>query len=206
MSTAKRKPRRSPKSKSALDLSPEAIRSRILFLRGKRVLLDADLAKFYGVQTSNLNKAVARNVARFPEDFAFKLSREETRTLIFQSGTSNEDGESAKQVAAKHAAKSKRGGTRKPATVFTEQGVAMLASVLRSERAVAMSIAIIRAFVQLRELLTHNQKLAGKLAELEERIESHDESISNLFEAMRQLLATSDPEHDRKIGFHRGNR
>jgi len=118
-------------------ISADAIRSRILFIRGKRVLLDADLARFYGVQTRNLNKAVSRNQRRFPEDFAFKLTSAEKEALMFQIGTS----------------KPGRGGTRKPPVVFTEQGVAMLASVLHSARAVAMSVAIIRAFVELREML-----------------------------------------------------
>lgn len=170
--------------------SVEAIRSRILFVRGKRVLLDADLARFYGVQTRELNKAVSRNTDRFPEDFAFKLTQEETKALMFQLGTS----------------KPGRGGTRKPATVFTEQGVAMLASVLRSSRAVAMSVAIVRAFVQLREMLSGNQQLAIKLAELERKLASHDGAIGRLFEAIRQLLADPEPIHGRKIGFHRGNR
>jgi hypothetical protein len=99
-----------------------------------------------------------------------------------------------------------RGGVRKPARVFTEQGVAMLASVLRSNRAVAVSIAIVRAFVQLRELLATHRELAAKFAELERRIEGHDSAIANLFEAIRQLLAPDAPNHGRKIGFHPGNR
>jgi len=113
------------------------IQQRIHVIRGKRVIMDADLAGFYGVTTYNLNKAVSRNQGRFPDDFSFRLTREETRNLIFQSGISS----------------SQHGGSRRPMQVFTEKGVAMLASVLRSDRAVAMSIAIIRAFVQLRELL-----------------------------------------------------
>lgn len=116
------------------------IQQRIRWVRGKRVMLDADLARFYGVTTFNLNKAVSRNLERFPEDFAFLLTLEATRALIFQIGIS----------------KPGRGGVRKPARVLTEQGVAMLASMLRSARAVVMSVAIVRTFVQLRELLaTH---------------------------------------------------
>jgi hypothetical protein len=206
MTKGKKTKARRTTSRRAWELSPEAVRSRILFVRGKRVLLDADLARFYGVETFNLNKAVSRNAARFPKDFAFKLTREEM-ALIFQTGISKSAGEMDRGLMFQSGtSKSKRGGTRKPATVFTEQGVAILASVLRSSRAVAMSIAIVRAFVQLRELLTHHGELAGKLAELERRIESHDGSIQNLFEAMRQLLSSPDPEHDRKIGFHQGNR
>jgi hypothetical protein len=176
-------------SETALIPAPE-IQQRIHSARGKRVILDADLARFYGVGTRDLNKAVARNLARFPDDFAFMQTLEETRTLMFHPGTS----------------KPGRGGVRKPARVFTEQGVAMLAGVLRSPRAIDMSIAIVRAFVQIRELLTQHRQLATKLAELERKLQGHDHAITNLFEAIRQLLATPDPRHRRKIGFHRGNR
>jgi hypothetical protein len=140
----------------------------------------------------NLNKAVTRNRSRFPVDFAFVLTIAETRALIFQSGISN----SVKG----------RGGVRKPARVFTEQGVAMLASVLRSPRAATMSIAIVRAFMQLREYLVAHRELAIKFGELERKLEGHDRAIANLFEAIRQLIAPPGPDHDRKIGFHRGNR
>jgi hypothetical protein len=109
---------------------------------------------------------------------------------MFQLGTSNNG----------------RGGVRKPSRVFTEQGVAMLASVLRSPRAVAMSIAIVRAFVQLREMLAGHRELAAKLAELEKRLEGHDQAIGNLFEAIRQLLAPPDEPPKRRIGFHQGYR
>jgi hypothetical protein len=170
------------------DLIPiPEIQQRIHLVRGKRVMLDIDLAGFYGVNTRNLNKAVSRNLDRFPSDFAFHLTLDETQSLMFQIGTS----------------KIGRGGTRKPARVFTEQGVAMLASVLRSERAAVMSIAIIRAFVQLRELLATHVELAEKLAELERKLEGHDSAIANLFEAIRQLLASPEPEQTRKIGFNR---
>ncbi|MEO6995594.1 MAG: ORF6N domain-containing protein, partial [Lacunisphaera sp.] len=178
------------------------IQQRILVIRGKRVLLDADLARFYGVATFNLNKAVSRNPSRFPEDFAFQLSREEHRNLIFQSGISSAQSTEEttdKEIQAKH------GGSRKLPRVFTEQGIAMLASVLRSQRAVAMSVAIVRAFVQLREMLAGQRQLAGKLAELEQRLEGHDEAIGNLFEAIRQLIEPSAPEHTRKIGFDHAN-
>jgi hypothetical protein len=201
MAAPKKKPA-SRARKSAVELSADLIRSRILLVRGKRVLLDADIARFYGVDTRSLNQAVLRNAARFPEDFAFKLSRAEMAELASAPAGADAGG----NLMSQSVTSKRRGGTRKPATVFTEQGVAMLASVLRSPRAVAMSIAIVRAFVQLREILTHSHQLAGKLAELERKLESHDDSIHDLFEAMRQLLASADPEHDRKIGFHQGNR
>ena len=169
------------------DLLPvETIQQRIFNVRGKRVLLDAGLARFYGVTTFNLNKAVARNPDRFPSDFAFRLTPGESRALIFQSGIS----------------KPGRGGTRKPATVFTEQGVAMLASVLRSPRAVAVSVAIVRAFVRLRELLAGNRGLAAKMAELERKLATHDGAIRELFAAIRQLLAPATPSEKREMGFH----
>jgi hypothetical protein len=171
-------------------VSPEVIQSRIHVVRGRRVMLDADLARFYGVGTRDLNKSVRRNLDRFPDDFAFMLTLVETRALMFQPGTS----------------KPGRGGLRKPARAFTEQGVAMLASVLRSDRAVAVSVAIIRAFVQLRELLATHRQLAAKLADVEQRIEGHDATITNLFEAIRQLVSPDAPTHGRKIGFHPGNR
>jgi hypothetical protein len=161
------------------------IQQRIHVVRGKRVMLDSDLARFYGVTTFNLNKAVSRNLDRFPDDFSFILTREEVKNLIFQSGISS----------------SGYGGRRTLPRVFTEQGVAMLASVLRSERAVRVSIVIIRAFVQLHELLSTHRQLAAKLAQLERKLEGHDEAIANLFEAMRQLLAPGGPTHGRKIGF-----
>jgi hypothetical protein len=176
-----------PSAAFALVPAPE-IQQRIHVVRGRRVMLDADLARFYGVTTFNLNKAVARNRDRFPGDFAFKLTLEETKALIFQSGISS----------------SGHGGARKPATVFTEQGVAMLAGVLHSPRAVAVSVAIVRAFVALRELLAGHRELAAKLAELEKKLEGHDAAIANLFEAMRQLLAPPSPVRKREIGFHVG--
>ncbi len=163
------------------------IQQRIHVIRGKRVMIDADLARFYGVTTKNLNKAVSRNGERFPDDFAFLLTREEVTNLKFQIGTSSGG----------------HGGRRTTPRVFTEQGVAMLASVLRSDRAVRTSIAIIRAFIRLRELLSTHRDLAAKLAQLERRLEGHDEAIANLFEAMRQLLAPTEPTHGRSIGFNR---
>ncbi len=141
----------------------ETIQQRILFARGKRVLLDSDLARFYGVGTRDLNKAVTRNLDRFPDDFAFMLTLAETQALMFQFETSNVG----------------RGGVRKPARVFTEQGVAMLASVLRSSRAAIVSVAIVRAFVRLRELLAGNHQVAVKLAELERKLTHHDAAIGD---------------------------
>ncbi|MGI9115964.1 MAG: DNA-binding protein [Chthoniobacterales bacterium] len=155
----------------------------ILLLRGEKVLLDADLAQLYGVTTGNLNKAVSRNRDRFPRDFMFRITSDEAR-LIFQFGRSKG-----------------RGGRRKLPYVFTEQGVAMLSSVLRSARAVQVNIAIMRAFVRLRETLETNRELARKFAELEKHVGKHDHHIAAIIDAIRQLM--SPPEKPpREIGFH----
>jgi len=163
------------------------IQRRIHFIREKRVIMDADLARFYGVSTKILKRTVSRNIDRFPDDFSFQLTSGESLNLKSQSVIS----------------RMQHGGSRYVSRVFTDQGVAMLASVLRSRRAAAMSIAIIRAFVQLREILATHHELATKLAELEHKLEGHDSAITNLFEAIRQLLASPEPEHSRKIGFVR---
>src|SRR5439155_1156178 len=123
-------------------------------IRGQRVMLYRDLAALYGVTTGNLNKAVKRNLERFPEDFMFQLTPDEQGDLIFQSGISSQ----------------RHGGRRKPVSGFTEQGVAMLSSVLRSKRAIQANVAIMRAFVRLREALFLHKELAHKLTELERKI------------------------------------
>jgi hypothetical protein len=162
----------------------EHVERLIHLARGEKVLLDTDLAVLYGVTTGNLNKAVQRNQQRFPPDFMFQLSDDETTALIFQSGRSKQ-----------------RGGRRHNPYAFTEQGVAMLSSVLRSERAVQVNVAIMRAFVGLRRLLATNEVLACKLAELERGLEGHDQAIKSLFDAIREMMAP--PARPRgEIGFH----
>ncbi len=164
----------------------ERIQRAIYLIRGEKVMLDADLARLYGVATGNLNKAVKRNRQRFPADFMFQLSSEEAEDLRFQIGIS-----------------SSYGGRRYQPYAFTEQGVAMLSSVLHGERAAQVNIAVMRAFVQLRRVLKSHAELARKLAELEQRIEGHDSAIRSLFEAIRQLMEPSDPSRpNREIGFH----
>lgn len=160
------------------------IKSSICLVRGHRAMLDADLAALYGVTTGNLNKAVKRNHDRFPADFMFTLTKDEYRALRFQSGTL-EKGRYSKYLPH----------------VFTEQGVAMLSSVLRSKRAIQVNVAIMRAFVKLRETLSAHKELARKLAELESKIEKHDKGIRTLFEAIRQLTSTSEGP-SKRIGFH----
>lgn len=165
-------------------VSVEQIEQAILLLRGQKVMLDRDLAVLYGVETKNLNKAVRRNLSRFPADFMFQLTAEEADSLRFQFGTLKR-GQHFKYLPC----------------AFTEQGVAMLSSVLNSQRAVQVNIAIMRAFVRLRETLSLHKELAGKLAELERKIEKHDGSISTLFEAIRQLMAPPD-KPKKEMGFH----
>jgi hypothetical protein len=159
----------------------ERIERVILVLRGHKVILDKDLAALYGVTTGNLNKAVARNIERFPDDFMFQLSPDEMENLIFHSGTSS------------------WGGTRKPPRAFTEQGVAMLSSVLRSQRAVQVNIEIMLAFVRLRQMLQQNADLARKLALLEKK---YDAQFRAVFDAIRELMKPPEKPR-RRIGFGR---
>jgi hypothetical protein len=163
-------------------VSTEVIVTRILFLRGEKVLLDRDLAELYGVETKQLKRAVRRNIKRFPEDFMFELNKEEWENLKCHFDTSS------------------WGGTRYAPMAFTEQGVAMLSSVLNSERAIEVNIAIMRAFVQLRNMIASNEELARKLKELEKRLEKHDEDIGLIFEAIHQLMSPPD-KPSKKIGF-----
>jgi len=171
----------------------ERIENKIYFIRSRKVMLDRDLAELYGVETFNLNKAVKRNDERFPEDFMFQLTKEELSNLKFQVGRSS----LKSQIVI-----SSWGGRRYLPYVFTEQGVAMLSSVLRSKRAVLMNIAIMRAFVKLRQILSSHKELAQKFNELEKGIQKHDVEIYSIFKAIRNLMA--DPEKSKKkIGFLR---
>lgn len=158
-----------------------AIEQRIHLVRGKRVMVDSDLAVLYEVKTKALNQAYKRNQDRFPRDFAFQLTDEEFVSLRSQSVTSN----------------SSRGGRRTLPFVFTEHGVAMLASVLNSDRAVQTSVAIVRAFVHLRELLVTHADLARRLDDLEKK---YDRSFAEIFQAIRQLM-TPPKSPKGKIGF-----
>jgi hypothetical protein len=164
----------------------EQIERSIRLARGEKVLLDADLALLYGVTTGALNRAVKRNASRFPADFVFQLTAGEAGILKCQTGAS----------------RSGHGGRRRSLPyAFTEQGVAMLSSVLRSERAVQVNVAIMRAFVSLRRMLAGNEALSRKLAELERRLEGHDAAIKSLFDAIRELMAPPAKPR-REIGFH----
>jgi hypothetical protein len=166
----------------------ERIEQANLLIRGHKVMLDGDLAKLYGVSTKRLNEQVRRNIARFPEDFMFQLTAEEGDSLRSQFATS----------------KPGRGGRRYHTYAFTEQGVAMLSSVLNSERAIEVNIAIMRAFVRLREILATHKDLARKLEKIEKRLGQHDEKFQIVFEAIRQLMTPPpEPEKKRRIGFAR---
>ena len=163
----------------------ERIQNFIFLVRGEKVMIDSDLAALYQVETRLLIQAVKRNANRFPADFAFQLTNQEVTNLRSQIVISS----------------FKHGGRRYLPYAFTEQGVAMLSSVLRSERAVQVNVAIMRAFVSLRRMIANHETFARKLAELERRLETHDESIKSLFDAIRELMAPP-AKPKREIGFH----
>jgi hypothetical protein len=170
--------------KKALIPIPRIAQS-IHFLRGEKVILDYILAELYGIETRALKQAVRRNRARFPTDFMFELSAREIGGLVSQFVIPNVR---------------KFGGSKPMA--FTEQGVAMLSSVLKSDRAVKVNIAIMRAFVKLRESLETNRKLGRQFAELEKRVGKHDDEIAAIIDAIRQLMAPPEKPRLREIGFH----
>lgn len=158
-------------------VSIEVIASKIVFVRGKKVMLDSDLAVLYEVKTKRLNEQVARNKKRFPEDFMFQLTEEEADFL------------------RSHFATSKRGGRRYLPYVFTQEGVAMLSSVLNSERAIMVNIQIMRAFVKLRRMILTNQDLRRKIEAMEKK---YDKQFAIVFQAIKRLIA-SPPEEKRRI-------
>jgi len=162
------------------------IETLIFRIRDQMVMVDTDLAALYGVDTKVLIQAVKRNLKRFPGDFMFQLTKEEFQFLRSQIVTSNKD---------------KRGGRRYPPYVFTEQGVAMLSSVLNSERAVNVNIEIIRTFVKLRKELSSNKELAKRLDALEKKYQGHDELFKLICEIISQLMEPPKPKQ-KQIGFH----
>ena len=169
--------------KRAIVLS-KRVESRILVLRGHKVILDADLAELYGVEVKRLNQQVKRNIDRFTGDFVLQLSSAQYESLRLQIATSREGG----------------GRRRYLPYAFTEHGAIMAATVLNSKRAIEMSIFVVRAFVRMREALAANQQVVAKLTELECRLESHDADIQDLVEAIRELMAPPPP-NGRRIGF-----
>ena len=169
---------------TAVVLPAEHIATRILLLRGHKVLLDVDLAALYGVETRVLVQAVKRNLERFPKDFMFQLENQDLAVLRSQSVIS-----------------SLHGGRRTAPYAFTEQGVAMLSSVLNSPQAIAVNIEVMRAFVRLREVLAGNKELAAKLNDLERKLKGHDQAIAGILDAIRQLMAPPPEPKKRSIGF-----
>ncbi len=172
------------KTASKAVIPTEQITHSILVIRGEKVILDADLASLYGVQTKDLNKAVKRNTDRFPKDFVFQLTKQEVAHLRFQFGTS------------------RWGGTRYLPKAFTEHGALMAASVLNSPRAVEISVYVVRAFVRSRELLASNQTLTRKLDQIEGKLSIHDQAITEILQAIRELMKPPETKK-RPIGFAR---
>ncbi len=163
----------------------ERVESLIVSVRGRRIILDSDLARLYGVTTARLNEQVKRNPDRFPPDFMFPLARQEFTALISQNATSRG-----------------RGGRRKLPNVFTEHGAIMAADVVNSGGAIEVSVYVVRAFVRLREMMVVNPEVAAKLGELERKVGGHDEAIRSLVQAIRQLMESPPPVSRRRpIGF-----
>ena len=168
-------------------LSREIVRHKIFLIRSQKVMRDSDLAELYGVSTKRLNEQVRRNPIRFPPDFMFRLTLKEAELLRSQIATS----------------KTGRGGRRYLPLVFSEQGVAMLSSVLKSERAALVNVAIMRAFVRLREALWNHKELAYQLDCLEGKVKVHDSEIRAIFDAIRSLVEEKQSaKPKRRIGFH----
>ena len=209
-----------PKKKSAKKITaskqtpacliPEQLAPLVIRLRRENVILDSDIAELYGVETKSLNRAVKRNTERFPADFMFQLTEEELENLRYQFGTSSSRSQfvtlkaeddpdfSTQNLRSQIATSSSHGGRRTLPYAFTEQGVAMLSSVLRSPRAVEVNIAIMRTFVQLRSLMQSNKLLAEKIEKLEEK---YDQNFQIVFDAIKQLI-TADDNPSKELGFH----
>jgi len=163
--------------------SPDDIRNLIYMIRGQKVMLDSDLARLYGVETRVLNQAVKRNIERFPEDFMFQLNKDEEENLKSQFVTSN------------------WGGKRTLSYAFTEQGVAMLSSVLKSKRAIEVNIAIMRAFVQLRQLGSQYEELARLVEKIDKRSIRNSQDIALVIKALKEIMSPKVPTGKRRIGF-----
>jgi hypothetical protein len=162
----------------------ETIEQKIYLIRGQRVMLSHDLAELYGVKTKALLQAVRRNMERFPDDFVYQLTKDEVTNLRSQFVTS------------------RWGGHRYVPYAFTEQGVAMLSSVLRSKRAILVNIAIMRTFARLRRLISNHKELASKLKELELKVQIHDKDIILIFRALNKLMVPPEEKPKHRIGFH----
>ncbi|HET6244519.1 MAG TPA: ORF6N domain-containing protein [Bacteroidia bacterium] len=172
------------KKETTITVPDEIVMNKIYYIRGQKVMLDRDLAELYGVTTGNLNKAVNRNIRRFPEDFMFQLNDEEFKNLMFQNGISS------------------WGGTRKLPNAFTEQGVAMLSGVLSSDRAISVNIQIMRIFTRIRQMLTDNTELRLAIEKLEKKTDNQGKNIELVFQYLDELLEKKEnPKPRQQIGY-----
>ena len=169
------------KGTSKLAIPDEIITSKIYLIRDKKVMLDEDLAELYGVTTGNLNKAVARNIARFPDDFMFQITKEEFDNLIFQFGTSS------------------WGGRRKLPYAFTEHGVAMLSGVLNGVRAITVNIQIMRVFTKVREILMDNLSVRLEIEEIKKKLVNQDKNIELVFSYLDEMIEKHEPYKPVKV-------
>ena len=169
-----------------MEINEQLIVDRVLLIRGIKIMLDKDLAEMYGVSTAALNQAVKRNISRFPDDFMFQLSSENFKFLISHSVISKKEG---------------RGGTRKLPYAFTEQGVAMLSSVLNSETAIQVNIQIIRVFTKMKQLLLENKELFLKIEKVEKQLTNHDKDLQNIFTILKKLIPLPETVKRHPIGF-----
>lgn len=176
-------------SKNSSLIPVQNVGQLIRLVRGQKVIIDEDIAKLYGIETRDLNRAVRRHLDRFPDDFMIELTLEEYKSLISQNGTSKGD-------------TTTRGGRRKPPFVFTEQGVAMLSSVLNSPRAIEVNIAIMRAFVRLREILASNRSIARKLESIEKKVARHDKQFDAIFDTIGKLMEPDPKSKKKPVGFN----
>lgn len=190
-------PHKNKLTSSKLSVSVELIERSIFLIRGQKVMIDVDLAELYGESTKRLNQQVTRNKKRFPEDFMFRLTKEEAEFLRSQFATSNAG--LRLQIAT---SKTGRGGRRYLPYAFTEQGVAMLSSVLNSDQAIEVNIAIMRAFVRLRQLLETNEELNRKFAAVIRKLSTHDKYFTVVFDELKKLTKTPVCS-GRQIGFKR---
>jgi len=171
--------------KEALLVPEEVIMNQIYYIKGQKVMLDKDLAELYQVTTGNLNKAVQRNLKRFPEDFMFQLTPEEFKSLMFQNGISS------------------WGGTRKLPYAFTEQGVAMLSGILNSDRAISVNIQIMRVFTRIRQMLIDNTELRLAIEEIKKKTDNNTKNIELVFQYLDELLEKKEDQTPRKkIGYN----
>ena len=174
------------KGKAVVKVPDEIIMNQIYYIRGQKVMLDSDLAILYGVETKVLKRQVNRNIVRFPEDFMFEMSEQEFSNLRSQFGTSS----------------LKHGGTRYLPIVFTEQGVAMLSSVLNSERAINVNIQIIRIFTRIRQMLMDNTELRLEIEKIKKKVDNHDKNMEVVFQYLDELLEKKEnPKNRKQIGY-----